>query len=127
MTKDEHNAAAVHLLEAMSRGGGMSDRIRRLLESLVAPGEPDGPNVGALFAFADAGNARALLTLFSGWQRHGIPDALDRWRMERAEIAAEREKLENVPVTTPIPMDPLKFPAGITEKVYIEHKFNLIS
>lgn len=45
----------------------------------------------------------------------------------KEEIAAEREKLENVPVTTPIPMDPLKFPAGITEKVYIEHKFNLIS
>lgn len=96
MTKDEHNAAAVHLLEAMRRGGGMSDRIRRLLESLVAPGEPDGPNVGALFAFADAGNARALLTLFSGWQRHGIPDALDRWRMERAEIAAEREAARQV-------------------------------
>ena len=96
MTKDEHNAAAVHLLEAMTRGGGMSDRIRRLLESLVAPDEPDGPNVGALFAFADAGNARALLTLFSGWQRHGIPDALDRWRMERAEIAAEREAARQV-------------------------------
>lgn len=96
MTKDEHNAAAIHLLEAMRRGGGMADRIRRLLESLVAPGEPDGPNVGALFAFADAGNARALLTLFGGWQRHGVPQALDEWRMSRqqaTEAEIEREKV----------------------------------
>lgn len=42
----------------------------------------------------------------------------------KEEIAAESEKLENAPVTTPIPMDPLKSAAGITEKVYIEHKFN---
>lgn len=95
-TKEEHNAAAVHLLEAMSRGGGMARRIRRLLTSLTADGEEDGPNMGALFAFADAGNKAALLRLFDGWQRHGMPEALDEWRMRRhrapdAEI--EREKV----------------------------------
>ena len=72
-TKEEHNAAAVHLLEAMGRGGRMARRIRRLLTSLTAGGEEDGPNMGALFAFADAGNKEALLTLFDGWQRHGMP------------------------------------------------------
>ncbi len=94
-TKQEHEAAAVHLLEAMRRGGGMAERIRRLLESLVADGEPDGPNIGALFAFADAGNKVALLTLFDGWQRHGMPQPLDEWRMMRyqaTEAEVERER-----------------------------------
>lgn len=95
-TKEEHNAAAVHLLEAMGRGGGMARRIRRLLTSLTADGEEDGPNMGALFAFADAGNKEALLTLFDGWQRHGMPPALDQWRMRRyqaTEAEVEREKV----------------------------------
>lgn len=91
MTKDEHNAAAVHLLEAMKRGGGMAARIRRLVESLVAPGEQDSPNLGTLFAFADKGNTAALLTLCGGWQRHGMPAAFDYWRMEQAELVRERE------------------------------------
>ena len=83
MTKEEHNAAAVHLLKATHRGGETADRIKRLLVSMTEPGEEDGPNMTALFAFADAGNKAALLTLFDGWQRHGMPPALDEWRVER--------------------------------------------
>lgn len=95
-TKEEHNAAALHLLEAMRRGGGVAERIRRLLVSLTADGEEDGPNMGALFAFADAGNKAALLTLFDGWQRHGMPQALDEWRMRRYQATADEVEREKV-------------------------------
>ena len=84
MTKEEHNAAAVHLLEAVNRGGATGERIRRLLLSMTADTEMDGPCMASLFAFADTGNKEALLTLFGGWQRYGIPAALDDWRIERS-------------------------------------------
>lgn len=94
-TKEEHNAAAVHLVEAVKRGGGTAERIRRLLVSMTASGETDGPDMAMLFGNADAGNKAALLTLFDGWQRHGMPEALDEWRMRRyqatdAEVERER-------------------------------------
>lgn len=74
----------------------MAERIRRLLVSLTADGEEDGPNMGALFAFADAGNKAALLTLFDGWQRHGMPQALDEWRMRRYQATADEVEREKV-------------------------------
>ena len=88
--KDEYEAAAARLLDAVSLGGGFAQRLRGLLVSMTEGG--DSPDVWDLLGRADDTNAAALLTLFAGWRRYKTPDTLDAWRVRRAEAQADRGK-----------------------------------
>ncbi|WP_157115205.1 hypothetical protein [Paracoccus contaminans] len=90
--RDEYEAAAAGLLDAVSLGGGFAERLRGLLVSMTEGG--DSPDVWDLLGRADDKNAAALLTLFAGWRRYKTPDTLDAWRVRRAEARLAREEAQ---------------------------------
>lgn len=88
MTKEEHNAAAQHLLDAIDRGGNIAENLRVLLADMVGVGNGEKPDLPLLLMSSDKGNFNALMTLFQGWRHLGTPDTLDRWRM-REQVAKD--------------------------------------
>lgn len=91
MTKEEHNAAAQHLLNAMNRGGSTADNLRVLLAAMVGIGHGEEVDLPTLLMASDDRNFKAMMTLFHGWRHLGVPDALDAWRM-REQTAEEDQR-----------------------------------